>query len=100
MDLTGPRAKLAWAVERLEALEAECSALLEAKPFRVVPEFDPPSGCFVMRFRAPEDDWPSLRWGLMVGDVVHNARSALDQAVWLIACRSTPIEKLWEPDIG
>jgi hypothetical protein len=34
----------------------------------------------------------------MVGDVVHNARSALDQAAWLLACRSNPIEKLWEPD--
>lgn len=35
--------------------------------------------------------------GLMVGDVVHNARSALDQAAWLLACRSNPVEKLWEP---
>jgi hypothetical protein len=100
MDLKGPRAKLGWAAERLKALEAECVARLEAEPFRVIPEFDPASGSFVVRFRAPVDDWPQLRWGLMVGDVIHNARSALDQAVWLIACRSTPVEKLWEPEVG
>lgn len=35
--------------------------------------------------------------GLMVGDVVHNARSALDQAAWLLACRSNPVEELWKP---
>jgi hypothetical protein len=34
----------------------------------------------------------------MVGDVVHNARSALDQAAWLLACRSNPVKELWEPD--
>jgi len=36
----------------------------------------------------------------MVGDVVHNARSALDQAAWLLACRSNPVEELWEPSIA
>jgi hypothetical protein len=100
MELKAPRAKLDWAVERLKALETECLARLEAEPFRVVPEFDAAIEEFVMRFRAPVDDWPQLRWGLMVGDVIHNARSALDQAVWLIALRTTPVEELWQDDVG
>ncbi|HEU4738274.1 MAG TPA: hypothetical protein VFS54_04225 [Solirubrobacterales bacterium] len=36
----------------------------------------------------------------MVGDVVHNARSALDQAAWLLACRSNPVDELWDPKIA
>jgi hypothetical protein len=100
MELKAPRAKLEWAVERLKALEAECIARLEAEPFRVVPEFDAQGETFVVRFRAPTEDWPQLRWGLMVGDVIHNARSALDQAVWLIALRTTPLEELWRDEVG
>ena len=99
MKLPGPRAKLLWAIERLQALELECETHLSSHPVRVVPEYDQASGNFILRFRAPEE-WPQMRWGLMVGDVVHNARSALDQAVWLIACRSNPVEKLWETDVG
>lgn len=99
MELKGPRAKLEWSIRQLEALDQECSAHLEARPFRLVPEFDQNSGSHVIRFRG-QSDWPTLRWGLMVGDVIHNARSALDQAVWLIACRSTAIEQLWKPDVG
>lgn len=97
MDLTGPRAKLDWAAQQLAALDRECSAHLETKPFHVAVEFE--DGSHVVRFRGRKG-MPVFRWGLMVGDVVHNARSALDQAVWLIACRSTPVETLWQPDVG
>jgi hypothetical protein len=97
MDLTGPRAKLDWAAQQLGALDRECSAHLETKPFHVAAEFE--DGSHVVRFHGRKD-MPVFRWGLMVGDVVHNARSALDQAVWLIACRSTPVETLWQPDVG
>jgi hypothetical protein len=38
-----------------------------------------------------------LYLSLIVGDLIHNTRSALDQAAWLLACRSNPVEKLWEP---
>lgn len=99
MELEGPRAKLGWAVEQLRAFEADCQRILEKNPFRVEPEFDKERGCFVLRFRVHEDVFPKYL-GLRVGDVVHNARSALDQAAWLIACRSNPIEWLWEREIG
>jgi hypothetical protein len=99
VELDGPRAKFQWAVQHLKLLDDECRAVLEAKPFSVVPEFDHESGCHVMRFRV-RDDLFSKKLGLRVGDAVHNARSALDQAVWLIACRSNPIDMLWEPSIA
>ncbi|HEY8501907.1 MAG TPA: hypothetical protein VIL21_04430 [Solirubrobacterales bacterium] len=99
MELAGPRAKFEWAVKHLQLLDRECGAILESKPFRVAPEFDQEAGCYVLRFRIREDAFP-LHLGLRVGDIVHAARSALDQAVWLIACRSNPIKFLWERDIG
>jgi hypothetical protein len=83
----------------LKLLDDECRAVLESKPFCVVSDFDQDSGCHVLRFRARENVF-SKKLGLRVGDAVHNARSALDQAVWLIACRSNPIELLWEPGIA
>jgi hypothetical protein len=93
-----PRAKLNWAIEKLEALDAESKAFLETQPLRAVPEFDDESGCHIVRLR-PDVGPPTrgIRMGLMVGDVVHNARSSLDQAVWLLACRSNPVDGLWEP---
>jgi hypothetical protein len=98
MELLGPRAKLDWAVKKLEALDQESKRWLEAQPLRVVPEFDDESGCHILCIRRSQAPVNHLRFGLMVGDVVHNARSALDQATWLLACRSNPVEKLWEPD--
>lgn len=98
MELQGPRVKLDWAVEKLKALDLESKAFLETQPLRVVDEFDDEAGCHVMRLRSfagPKER--GFRMGLMVGDVVHNARSALDHATWLLACRSNPVEELWEP---
>lgn len=99
MDLAGPRAKLQWALKHLQLLDDECRAILETEPFRIADEFDEETGYHVLRLRVREDAFPT-HLGLRVGDVVHSARSALDQAVWLIACRSNPIEMLWEPHIG
>jgi hypothetical protein len=99
MELRGPRAKLERAFARLRDLDRECNAYLETEPFRAVAEFDEEIGSHEVRLRGRED-LPVFRWGLMVGDVVHNARSALDQAAWLMACRSTPVETLWQDDIG
>lgn len=99
MDLTGPRAKLSWALQHLKLLDTECRGILKTKPFHVAPEFDQDSGCHILRLRIREDAF-SLEQSLKVGDIIHNGRSALDQAVWLIACRSNPIEKLWDHKVG
>lgn len=99
VELSGPRAKLSWAAKKLEALDLECKAFLESKPLRVAPEFDDETGCHVVRLREHARP-PQFRMGLMVGDVVHNARSALDQAAWLLAYRSNPVDKIWEPAVA
>jgi hypothetical protein len=99
VELEGPRAKLDWAMEQLRAFDAHCQIVLNERPFRIEPEFDEERGCFILRFRFREDVFPKYL-GLRVGDVVHNARSALDHAVWLIACRSNPVGWLWDREIG
>ncbi len=101
MELEGPRAKLDWAVEKLEALDVAQKAWSETQPLRVADEFDDKSGCHILRIRRHEPEpTERFRMGLMVGDVIHNARSSLEQAAWLMACRSNPVEKLWEPAIA
>jgi hypothetical protein len=100
LELLGPRAKLDWAVQKLEALDLESKRWLESQPLRVVDEFDEEAGCHILRLHKTTVPADHLRMGLMVGDVVHNARSALDQAAWLLACRTNPVQELWEPTTG
>ncbi|MBS1861751.1 MAG: hypothetical protein JSS68_08565 [Actinobacteria bacterium] len=98
MELQGPRAKLDWAIQKLETLDTESKAFLETQPLRAVSEFDDEAGCHIIRLRSNAGPYArGLHMGLMVGDVVHNARSALDHAAWLLACRSNPVNQLWEP---
>lgn len=100
MDLTGPKARLDWAYEHLKTLSDELGRFSEAKPFQIADEFDHERRCHVMRLRLRFRETNSIRLSLIVGDLIHNARSALDQAAWLVACRSNPVEKLWEPRVA
>jgi hypothetical protein len=99
VQLPGPKSKLLWAFKQLKTLDDECRGIQEEEPFSVSGDFDADDRCHVMRFRAREDAFPS-HLSLRVGDVVNNGRSALDQAMWAVACRSNDIEWLWEPKIA
>lgn len=99
MDLPGPKAKLAWAFKQLKTLDDETLRLNEAEPFYITDDFDSDRGCHVMRFRVREELFPNYV-GPLVGNVIHGARSALDQAMWLVACRSNDLDWLWKPDIA
>lgn len=83
----------------MKALDDETLRLNEAEPFYIADEFDADCGSHVMRFRVREEVFPPYI-GPLVGNVVHGARSALDQAVWLVACRSNDVDWLWEPDVA
>lgn len=84
-DLTGVRAKLRRAEEHLHALKSE---------FDVWLEINPDIGLFHIR---RDDPWyivtcdpvpePNLRFALIVGDLIHNLRSALDHLVWQLVLR-------------
>jgi hypothetical protein len=98
LSLDGPYAKVDRAVEDLKALNLGCQVFLKTKPYYVTSKFEVDAGCQVVRLRVRQD--MPLALGVVVGGIVHSLRSALDQAAWLIACRSNAVEKLWQDKIA
>jgi hypothetical protein len=77
--LDGCRLKVARAAELQQALLGEVASFFARRPYALVGEFEAPSA-YVFRARVFEE--PPRRFGVLIGDVLHNARSALDQLVW------------------
>lgn len=80
--LDGIQAKLNRAKEHLDAIGAEGEAFLKSQPYSVVGQFEAERHEWVQRFKVRED--PPLRLGVLVGDFVHNLRSALDHLVYAL----------------
>jgi hypothetical protein len=80
LALDGCRAKLDWAEKHLDALSAEMKTWFEGDSYTLRTEFDEPDESSVVFFE-PIKEIP-IHWGLALGDVVHNARSALDHLVY------------------
>jgi hypothetical protein len=98
MELDGPKAKYERALEHLSVLDSNCRRFLETKPYSVTADFETDEGGFVVRLNQREAI--PLNFSTCVGDVVHNLRSALDHAAWLLACRSTRVQRLWDEDVA
>lgn len=77
------------AKEHLDALYTEVQAFIERNPYEVVYHFEASAtgdvGLHSARIRVRES--PPARWSLLVGDYVHNLRSALDYVIWDISLR-------------
>ena len=87
-SLDGPLAKLARAREHVQTLKPELAAFYGGKPYRAVYECDPNSGEHIWRLKI--DHMPPVRLSVVVGDVVHNFRSALDHLIWQLSLLTTP----------
>jgi hypothetical protein len=98
LALDGPWAKVDRAIEHLKALDLGCEVFLKTKPYYVATEFEPDAArhAIFLRVRHPVP----LALSVVVGDFLHDLRSALDQAAWLLACRSNPVEELWQHHIA
>ena len=85
--LDGSRAKIARAADHLETLDAALSRFVRDGGFRMSSEPDPDTGEHVMRvysqLQPPVP--PSDATSVMVGDALHNLRSALDHLIWRLA---------------
>jgi hypothetical protein len=82
--LDGCREKVNRAREHGEALEREIAFWQEANPVPFEAKYEAESGYHVSRITAlPEV--PVLRWGILIGDVLHNLRSALDHLAWALS---------------
>lgn len=77
--LEGSKLKVERAKEHFSQLDAELGAFHERKPYRIVVEEGPQSGDQIYRVKISEQ--PPLRWATIIGDIVHNLRSALDLLV-------------------
>lgn len=82
-------AKLAQARKHLRHLHHIAGRLQDSDAYAVYTERDPSTGEVVIygeARRAP----PSLTWGVVIGDIVHNLRSALDHMVWALTVAHQP----------
>ena len=86
--LDGPLAKVDWAQQQIEALDSDSRALFGTDSYRVVPaEINHKTGQRVLRIQTSIDQLPP-QWSVVVGEVIHDLRSALDQLVCALALLS------------
>jgi hypothetical protein len=83
--LNGCREKIKRAEEHREGLDREVATWLEARPMPFTAEYDSQTGSHIARITAVPEAIPTLRWGVIIGDVLHNLRSALDHLAWELA---------------
>jgi len=78
--LSGVEAKRARATDHLNTLFDATREFIESEPYVVTEKFDAERNRFIYNVAARRDPPESI--GVILGDVVHNLRSALDHLVW------------------
>lgn len=88
-QLQGVRLKVARAEKQLAALDRGISRHLESNPYTVIGDFESEtSEDYVIRALARNPIRPN--WPVVVGDIAHNLRSALDHLAWQLAMPHPP----------
>lgn len=83
--LDGPRLKVARAISEVNRLGLLENAFRESTHYHVIrAEFNKKSGQDVYRIRV-DDLPPSKEWGIFIGEITHNLRSALNHLVYQLA---------------
>lgn len=89
LPLDGPRLKVRRAESEIQALREAENVFRKNSDYRVVmAEVNPKTGNDVYRVRISSPP-PSLEWGIHVGEIAHNLRSALDGLVYQLALLRT-----------
>src|SRR5947209_1002349 len=81
--LRDPFLKLDRAEVHLEGLNERIHRWLQDDPCEVKPQLNPRTGEVIV-YAEPIREPPVEEWSVVIGDVVHNLRSALDQSVWAL----------------
>lgn len=89
LDLTGTRAKLAWAHHHFEIVDKEITAWLEGNPHELMFECNEQHTKYWLRVRRIGETPDFQRWGLIIGDCVTNLRDTLDHLIVSIASLPT-----------
>lgn len=91
MDLTSARAKLVNAGTHLDRLRCDTETELESHAASLGATYDEGTDRHTVHLEsAPDMTDVALRLSVIVGDVVHNLRSALDHLAWSAACAHSP----------
>ena len=100
IDLSECRAKIERARDHRNGLDAVVQRAYrpigEAKLFQMDAKLDPQSGYHIFRLAAIPEDW-RLQVGVILGDVVHNLRGALEYLFFQLCCHylgTTKTERL------
>ncbi|HYM44773.1 MAG TPA: hypothetical protein VES65_01250 [Solirubrobacteraceae bacterium] len=78
--LAGVRAKLDRAEEHLDTLKDQVSTFLDTDPYGVRQHIHPETGGYSLSIEIRQQ--PPLLINVIVGDLIHNLRSALDHLAW------------------
>lgn len=91
--LDGPRAKVKRVKSQLVAYNATCERFFERYPYSIiVAEFNKKAGCYSLRIKDCPPPFP-IEWSVIIGEIAHDLRSALDGLVWQIALLNPNITK-------
>jgi hypothetical protein len=85
LDFRGVAEKLGRAAHHIDMLDEEVAEFRKQHPITTFAEFEG-GNTFLVKVRVPAT--PDLRWGVMLGDAIHNLRCALDHAVWQLVQRN------------
>jgi hypothetical protein len=87
--LDGPRAKIERADRQTKTLHVYTKGFFRRHPYGVVKaEFDKKAGRYSLRVSSVPPAFPD-RWGVLIGEIAHNLRSALDGLAWQLALLKT-----------
>jgi hypothetical protein len=92
--LDSTRGKLVRAVQRSKDLRLYCDAYEEQHPWRFESHWDASSDCYIAFMRGR---LPPMYLGLILGEVVHDLRSAFDHLAWAVAVEHVGIAALATP---
>jgi len=85
LAVVGIRLKVRRAHEQLHALESEVRRFMDRKPYAIVGDFNEDRSEYLFKFR--EFERPPVAWGVTLGEIVHNLRSALDHAIFQLTLK-------------
>lgn len=86
-SLAGCWLKHSRAKRHIETLESILREFGDSKPYRITGKFDPEQRALIITAETLHKPDTS-DWGVLLGDIVHNLRSALDHLVWQLALLS------------
>ena len=85
-SLQGVWKKLDRAEEQIKLLEGELRTYVEARPYRLTEEVEAqPDNTLLIRYQDVKE--PDLRFGVILGEIVHDLRSALDHLIHALVLR-------------